>query len=225
MSHGLSMTSILDVFTQRIEGLSGNVSDTFSDGFRLFARSLLPYVKEVRPDDRMQGGIAIRATESAICVHPYLFREVCRNGAIMAHSVESLQVTYTAFTPPEDVVESIDEAIVACSDRLVFASAVSSVRRSVNANVDLAITMLSVIPELPDSIKQEILARCFDEPEPTRFSLMNAVTSVARETRDPELRWKLEELGGGIGAAILPDLPSDCCGLEIDARSVTSGAT
>ena len=27
---------------------------------------------------------------------------------------------------------------------------------------------------------------------------MNAVTSVARDTRDPETRWRLEELGGGI---------------------------
>jgi hypothetical protein len=29
---------------------------------------------------------------------------------------------------------------------------------------------------------------------------MNAVTSVARDTRDPELRWRLEEFGGGIPA-------------------------
>jgi hypothetical protein len=27
---------------------------------------------------------------------------------------------------------------------------------------------------------------------------MNAVTSVARDTRDPELRWRLETFGGGI---------------------------
>jgi transposase len=30
------------------------------------------------------------------------------------------------------------------------------------------------------------------------FSLMNAVTSLARDERDPELRWRLEELGGAV---------------------------
>jgi hypothetical protein len=34
---------------------------------------------------------------------------------------------------------------------------------------------------------------------------MNAVTAVARDTRDPGLRWHLEELGGGVPAAVTPD--------------------
>ncbi len=39
---------------------------------------------------------------------------------------------------------------------------------------------------------------------------MNAVTSVARDTRDPVTRWRLEELGGQIavtqpGAPVLDD--------------------
>jgi hypothetical protein len=32
------------------------------------------------------------------------------------------------------------------------------------------------------------------------FGLLNAVTSVARDTRDPETRWRLEELGGTMPA-------------------------
>jgi hypothetical protein len=36
---------------------------------------------------------------------------------------------------------------------------------------------------------------------------MNAVTSVARDTRDPELRWRLEELGGGVPIAVRPRSP------------------
>jgi hypothetical protein len=31
---------------------------------------------------------------------------------------------------------------------------------------------------------------------------MNAITSLARDTRDPERRWRLEELGGGMLALI-----------------------
>ena len=33
---------------------------------------------------------------------------------------------------------------------------------------------------------------------------MNAVTATARDTRDPDLRWRLEEFGGGIPALLKP---------------------
>jgi hypothetical protein len=33
---------------------------------------------------------------------------------------------------------------------------------------------------------------------------MQAITSVARDSRDPDLRWELEELGGGVAAATSP---------------------
>jgi hypothetical protein len=50
----------------------------------------------------------------------------------------------------------------------------------------------------------QILSRFSGQRDRTRFGLMNAVTSVARDTRDPDLRWRLEELGGAIGAAKTP---------------------
>jgi hypothetical protein len=45
---------------------------------------------------------------------------------------------------------------------------------------------------------QEIMGRFFGDEDRTRFGLMNAVTSVARDTSDPETRWNLEELGGAV---------------------------
>jgi hypothetical protein len=42
---------------------------------------------------------------------------------------------------------------------------------------------------------------------------MNAVTSVARDTADPEVRWPLEEMGGGICAGLTAVLePEDGVG-------------
>jgi hypothetical protein len=55
-----------------------------------------------------------------------------------------------------------------------------------------------------------ILGRFTSGADRSRFGLMNAVTSVARDTHDPELRWRLEELGGGIPAALLS--PADDSG-------------
>jgi hypothetical protein len=36
------------------------------------------------------------------------------------------------------------------------------------------------------------------EGDRSQFGLANAVTAIARDTSDPELRWDLEELGGSI---------------------------
>jgi hypothetical protein len=35
-------------------------------------------------------------------------------------------------------------------------------------------------------------------PDQSAFGVLNAVTSLARDTRDPETRWQLEELGGAL---------------------------
>ncbi|MFZ5831522.1 MAG: hypothetical protein ACOY3P_15670, partial [Planctomycetota bacterium] len=42
------------------------------------------------------------------------------------------------------------------------------------------------------------------EGDDSVFGLMNAVTSVARDEPDPQIRWDLEELGGSI-PALIPD--------------------
>ncbi len=53
--------------------------------------------------------------------------------------------------------------------------------------------------------------RSFLESEDhSAFDLMNAVTAVARDQRDPEVRWRLEELGGGVPALKFPEIrPGD----------------
>ena len=47
---------------------------SFEDGLWLFARSVLTGVEEVRPGDRLQSGVALRATESEVWLHPYDLR-------------------------------------------------------------------------------------------------------------------------------------------------------
>jgi hypothetical protein len=58
-------------------------------------------------------------------------------------------------------------------------------------------------PEEPQLIP-EIMDRFHAEDDRSAFGMMNAVTSLARDTDDPELRWRLEELGGAIAAGRLP---------------------
>ena len=83
---------VLDLFKGEIPRAGGRVTDAYEDGRRLFLRSVFPEVEEVRPRDKMQGGLAVHVAGPRIAVHLYLFRQVCRNGAIMAHSVQTQEI-------------------------------------------------------------------------------------------------------------------------------------
>ena len=210
-SSNLTTTTITDAFTEVIEGFSGQVKETFDDGRRLFIRSLLPYVEEVRPRDRLQGGVALRATECDVCLAPYVFREVCRNGAIMAHALAAQHLVLKDEDTPEEKREVIRKAIAICCQQDVFATSIEEIRPSMDLEFDLALNMLPFLSQLPPSISADLLRHIFrqsvEQRRSSRYDFMNVVTSVARDTRDPEDRWRLEELGGGIGAGLLPTQP------------------
>jgi hypothetical protein len=214
----LTTGKILDIFTDEVENRQGRVADTFHDGQRLIVRSLLPHVGDARPKDRMQGGLALRATDEELWLHPYLYRQVCRNGAIMAQAIESLYIECLGAYTLEEGTATLREAIAQCAEERVFTQSMHQIRSSATTEVDM---LLNVIPHLAhfrqagmEHILGEILARFSGERDRTRFGLMNAVTSLARDTRDPDDRWRLEEMGGGIGARLQPRQPSDAPGRQ-----------
>jgi len=82
---GLTTADVLAVFTDESRH-DGTVTDTFQDGHVYFTRSVLPRVEEARPGDQLQGGVALKANEAGVWLHPYVLRLVCRNGAIVAQA-------------------------------------------------------------------------------------------------------------------------------------------
>jgi len=203
----LTTTSVLQAFSQEIALHEGSVRDTFDDGERLFVRSVLPRVKEVRTGDRLQGGVALRACDGQVWVHPYVFRLVCKNGAIMAHAVTSRHVVVTS----EHDLEVVHEAVRECCADEVFATSFDEIRSARDIHADMALNLLPLLSRLrghgSERLLQEIMRRFFDDGDRTRFGFMNAVTSVARDTADPETKWKLEELGGGVPAQSIRSNP------------------
>ncbi len=107
--------------------LGGTVSDRSDDGRRLFLRALLPLSDEVRPKDIVEGGIAVRTVGHEIEVCPYLFRQVCQNGAIMPQVAETRRIGRVEFAAPSEAIEAVNhhlrEAMRACSGVEVFAHA------------------------------------------------------------------------------------------------------
>ncbi|HEY7119323.1 MAG TPA: hypothetical protein VH475_22220 [Tepidisphaeraceae bacterium] len=209
----MTTRDVAQMFEQEIEGLGGSVSDRFDDrGCRLFMRSVLPGEREVRSGDALRGGVAMMADEREIRLHPYVFRVVCSNGAIMAHAIETRRIEIpTMPSEVEYVASTLREAVRACGSPGTFARSTGEIRSAVEADVDMALAMMPMLSRLGDLAGADaigiIMRRYLEGADRSRFGLMNAVTSVARDTRDPESRWRLEELGGGIPSALEPVAP------------------
>jgi hypothetical protein len=197
------------VFTEEVAARGGNVIDTFDDGRRLFLRSVLPLVEEVRPKDKVQGGVALKATEREVWLHPYVFRQVCRNGAIMAEAIQTRHLADVNLRDADEAESLLREAVEVCCAAEAFTTAAGQMRSALEVEADLELNVLSMLSRFARTheLVAQILDQFFREGDRSRFGLMNAVTAVARDTRDPQLRWDLEELGGGIPVARHPKPP------------------
>jgi hypothetical protein len=202
---------IKEVYEREVREAGGRVSDVYDDGARLFLRSVLPGVQEVRPGDGLQGGVALRAADPDILVQPYVFRQVCKNGAIIAQALEARsferkEKDWDAGVP--ELLVEVGEAVRSCCGPEAFAAAMKPIRWSVNIEAD-ALLQLPELARLPDGLVALIFDVYMKGRDRSGYALMNAVTSVARDTRDPELRWRLEEFGGGIAAQLEPEPKPD----------------
>ena len=210
-----STQEILDTFTDEVTALGGRVLRVVDDHDRLIARSVLTIGDEIRPGDRVNGGIAIRAAGPEIMVHPYTYRQVCTNGAIAVqsvgtHRVERVPIT-DVFTPTYEVAVALRElrdAVCACAEPEVFTSVADGMRTAAEVDADMAIQLLPHLAQLPPTYRQSVMSHVFhrfaEENDRSAFALFNAVTSVARDTEDPELRWTLETIGGSLLARLRP---------------------
>lgn len=200
---------IADLFTEEITQAGGSVSDRFDDGIHLFLRAVLTAADEVRPGDALRSGVALRTTADEVHVHPYTFRQVCRNGAIMAQATGTRRIRRVSFSAPteeiEQVLADVREAVRACASDEAFAAAADQMRSATEVDADFALNLLPLLGR-GSSLSAEVLAmiwaRFDDDPDRSAFGVINAVTATARDTSDPEMRWRLEELGGGIPARL-----------------------
>jgi hypothetical protein len=215
-------TAIRDAFSRAVADAGGTVTDAYIDGHRLFLRSTFPDAREVKPGDWTNHGVALRTRDDEILVHPYLFRQVCRNGSILARAVETRRIERFEFASrpgqEESALVEVREAVRECSGEHVLAEATDRLREMVDREADLALSYLPAITRMPpdqaphwfDAIQRRF-ARGADR---TMYGLMNVITALARDVADPDARWRLEEMGGGMLAVLSPaPTPDDACGV------------
>jgi hypothetical protein len=204
---------IHDAFLDEITSLGGVVPDVYDDGQSLFARAVLAADAEIRPGDTVRAGVAVRVLASEIVVHPYTFRTICSNGAIVAHAMESRSLERSqsteVFLPTYDIAVTLTgfrTAVRACAAPEAFDAAADEMRTAAQVQADMTLQLLPTLARLPQQMAAHVMRAIFQryaaDGDQSAFGLMNAVTSVARDTDDVEARWNLEELGGGIPARL-----------------------
>lgn len=196
------------VFEDEVAALGGHISDTFHEKTCYLARSLHPGVREVGPRDTVTGGVAIRVDSSAIRVCPYLFRQVCfrqvcGNGMILARTFQARHIEQVDIRDFDEVAIQLRETVRACASDEAFKEAATRTQRTRFQPADLSMGFLMRQAGRSSlstrGLSREILARLTREPErQTGFGVLNALTSLARDTKDPVRRWDLEELGGAL---------------------------
>lgn len=195
-------SAILETFTAEIESLGGVVTDSIEHEGALYARSTLEREMEVAPGDRMRAGIAMRATDQDIRVHPYVFRLVCKNGAIHSTAINTELISLE--DPVIDPLIALREAIHVCARPEAFARATDQVRGAMEREADIMLLFLPLLSRVSRTQAPHLLsmiAQHFNRTrDRSRYGLMNAVTATARDTKDPETRWRLEELGALVPA-------------------------
>ena len=206
--------TILDAFIEEVESLGGTVPDVYDDGRRLCARAVSPESSDVRPGDVIRGGVAVRVSGSEIAVHPYTFRQVCSNGAIAAQAVETRRLDRVdardGFAPRYEVSVALVDfrfAVRACASPDAFGRVRDEMRSAAEMDADVALQFLPYVSTLPPHVAASVVPLIFQrfaaDRDSTVFGLMNAVTAVARDIRDPDTKWRLEELGGSMPARLI----------------------
>jgi PAS domain-containing protein len=111
----LTTSKILDIFTAGVRKRQGRVTDTFHHRGRLFVRSLLPHVADVRPKDSMQGGLALRATDDELwldVLHPDDAERMVAADARARETLSSLFAEYRMIARDGQVVWVSEKAAV-----------------------------------------------------------------------------------------------------------------
>ncbi len=198
-------------------------AECIDNGRSLYLRSIGAMVKEPLRGDTFRGGVAVRVIEAEVCVQLYVLRLVCKNGAMMGQNVYGRRLTRLQFTATADAIagfcQSLRDAVYACAGEVAFANATEQIRSTARNSAEQGSSLLEHLPGIPrhrqTGLRRGIVTRLTGGQDRSLFGLMNAITSVARDESDPEVRWRLEELGGRIPALQFPAATphSDAAGL------------
>ena len=198
---------IAAVFEEECIARGASAVDCHCDDRRLIARAVFGPELAVRPGDVTRGGVAIRADGPMLLVHPYTWRQVCSNGAIAAQVLgtshaERVEVEEALVSSVYvgGALDALRAAIGHCADPARFTESVEQMRGATEVSAAIAIALLPHILRAEGNHQREVIMAVLDRQmgaaDPSAYGVFNAITSLGRDSSDPERRWRLEVAGG-----------------------------
>ncbi len=167
---------------------------------------------EITRGDIIYGGLIIRNSEvgaSAFRVETFILRKICSNGLIGEHSLKKVHLGKQTMEIGEidwsdETRELEDKALWAKArdiirltfDSSIFSSWVKKMRESTEIAIEKptkAVNNIARLASLNEEQRDDLLAYF---SEHTKYGLVNAVTSLARETKNADEQIRLEGFGG-----------------------------
>src|SRR5438874_358758 len=102
----------------------------------------------------------------------------------------------------DEILAAFSEELCAVGGKVIDTLDVSlrEMRGAMEREADMVLSLMPLLSRLPRDTAAKLMGQIVGQfgadGDRSRYGLMNAVTATARETRDPELRWRLEEFGG-----------------------------
>lgn len=168
--------------------------------------------EEIREGDIIHGGLIIRNSEvgaSSFRVEPFLLRKICSNGLIGKHSLKRIHLGRQ--TAEEGEIEWSDETkrledkafwakvrdiIRNTFDRKIFLSWIKKMKEAVEIEIEKPKEAIDNVVKYAGLTEEQKNILLMHFTEKTKYGLVNAVASLARDTKDVDERIRLEEIGG-----------------------------
>jgi len=168
--------------------------------------------EEIRENDVIYGGLIIRNSEvgaSSFRVEPFLLRKICNNGLIGKYSLKRIHLGRQTMEIGE--IEWSDETrkledrafwakvrdiIRNTFDKKIFLSWIEKMKEAAETKIEKpkeAIDNVVKYAQLTEEQKNILLMHF---TEKTKYGLVNAITSLARDTKNIDEKIRLEEIGG-----------------------------
>lgn len=199
------LPQIEDAFSQAVDQSGGSVTDRFEDDGLLILRAVTQKCENIQTGDQLNAGVALMCDGPKIDIHPYIFRQVCRNGAIMPQVIGSESLTReTSEFESVFVLNDVRSVVEQSMSHRVFEQHIDNMKQAMvgPSRVETVLQLLSM-SRADHQILRKVVRSFLGRHDRSGYGVMNAVTAVARETTEPRTKWELEKLGGMIPAWLL----------------------
>jgi hypothetical protein len=204
--HSPTPKETLSIVEEELSKIGGRFAECARHKGRLFIWATVPHTRQVRPNDHIQGGVAVSTIGCEISIFPHVFRQMYRSGAIMSHTDGMKRLKRVPSTSAPRVLERlrmrVRSLIQECTSSEMLTQLTDQLRVAAESDVDAGLQMSTVISQLPrrhsSLLLSQILSEFHEDEDHSVYGLMNAVAAVARDEDDLETKWDLEELAGWV---------------------------